>query len=77
MNLTTAENIAALYEELIKNIDISKIAAPDVDFIKGAKFNMSKIYLEDGQITIDWAYYTGCGSYDRITTTHKLEEFFN
>ena len=77
MNLNTAENILSLYEELINGIDIFKITAPDVDFIKGATFNMSKIYFEDGQIKIDWSYYRGGGSYDRTTTVHALEEFFN
>ena len=77
MNITQAEAIASLYEELIKAIDVTKIPCPS--YRSGYYFThdqISSMHLEDGQFKVEWSRYAGCGDYDTGTTYHSLDTFF-
>lgn len=79
MNLTQAEAIASLYSELIESVDTSRIDPPSHGW-GGGKFTHDQIQsmsLEDGQLTVNWSRYVGCGDYDTEQTYHRLEHLFD
>lgn len=78
MNLTQAEAIASLYQELINAIPRELIPQPPEQsrFYKG-ELSIDEITLEDGQVKVKWSKYIGCGDYEKATTYHNLNELFD
>lgn len=76
MNLTQAEAIASLYQELIESIDKSRIDIPSTHYGAFTKENIQDISIEDGQLKITWSRYQGCGDYDERTTYQALHTVF-
>ena len=79
MNLTQAEAIASLYDELIRSIDTSKITPPPHGWGDGhfELKHLQSMSFEDGQVKIHWSRYAGCGEYDTDDTYHSLESLFD
>jgi len=79
MNLTQAEAVASLYEELIKSIDHEKIPLPryNTGNFKWETKDISRVYLDDGYITVKWSRYRGCGESTTEETTISLDQIFN
>lgn len=79
MNITQAEAIASLYQELIESIDTSKITPPTHGWGSGSFTHeqIQSMHIEDGQIKIHWSRYAGCGEYDTDDTYHSLESLFD
>jgi len=79
MNLTQAEAIASLYSELLSSVDRTKIPLPSYSQMQDdwATDDISEVYLEDGQITVKWSRYIGCGEYDSAETNHSLDQLFD
>lgn len=79
MNLTQAEAIASLYQELLNSIDTSKITPPAHGWGSGqfTREQISSMDIEDGQIKIHWSRYAGCGEYDTEDTYHALDVLFD
>lgn len=78
MNITQAEAIASLYEELIKAIDVTKITPPE--YRSGYRFThdqISSMNFEEGGIKVEWSRYAGCGDYDTDTTYYRLDALFD
>ena len=78
MNLAQAEAIAVLYEELIKSIDHSTIPLPryNTGNFKWQTDDISRVYLDDGYITVKWSRYRGCGESTTEETTLSLDTLF-
>lgn len=79
MNLTQAEAIATLYQELIDSIDATKIECPKRSYSE-TRFTpqqISSMHYEDGRIVVKWSAYAGCGEYDEDETYHSLESLFD
>lgn len=81
MNLTQAEAIASLYQELLNAVDREAIPVPVERTHQGERpwprDSMDEVSLEDGQIKVTWSKYVGCGDYDTYTSYHPLHTLFD
>lgn len=76
MNITQAEAIVTLYDELIRHLEALVFEAPEPTFRKDNKFKRQSISIANGQVLVEWSRYEGCGDYEYETTYHRLDDLF-
>ena len=74
MNITIAEAVIKLHDELICHLETLVIAPPEPTFRKEYPYSRQGIFIEDGRVKIEWSRYEGCGSYENETSYHNIDD---
>ena len=77
MNNAAARATIALHDELIRHLETLAIDPPVPTFRKERPYTRDGIFIEDGRIKIEWSRYEGCGSYDRETSYHDIDDLIS
>ena len=74
MNITIAEAVIKLHDELIRHLETLVIASPEPTFRKEYPYSRRGIFIEDCRVKIEWSRYEGCGSYENETSYHNIDD---